>query len=72
MSILRTYENDKVIIPDDMDKNFSKYDIGEEIMGEIGYTVEKKDAKEITLCINSFSCRPQPRAKNEDDEEKEY
>lgn len=62
---LRSYENDKAVIPDEMDKNLSKYDIGESINGKIGYTVDKKDAKEITICIKSFSCKPQKRMKEE-------
>jgi hypothetical protein len=63
---LRSYENDKAIIPDEMDENLEKYDIGEAISGKIGYTVDKKDAKEITICITSFSCTPQKRMKNEE------
>lgn len=62
------YENDKATIPDSMDKNLSKYDIGEELEGKIDYRVDKKDAKEIVLCITGFSCKPQVRMKsNEDD-----
>ena len=64
---LRSYENDKAIIPDEMDENLENYDIGEAISGKIGYTVDKKDAKEITICITSFSCVLQKRMKNEDD-----
>lgn len=59
----RCYENDKAIIPDTMDEDLGKYDIGEAIQGEIGYTIDKKDAKEITLCITKFSCAPQKRMK---------
>lgn len=66
---LRTYENDKVIIPDSMDEDLEKYDIGESISGKIGFTIDKKDAKEITICITSFSCKPQKIMKLE---EKEY
>lgn len=62
------YENDKATIPASMDKNLSKYDVGDEIEGKIGYSVDKKDAKEIVLCIKSFSCKPQVRMKTE----KEY
>ena len=63
---LRSYENDKAIIPDSMDENLEKYDIGESISGKIGFTVDKKDAKEITICITSFSCKSQKRMKNEE------
>lgn len=63
---LRSYENDKAVIPDEMDENLSKYDIGEELQGKIGYIVDKKDAKEITICINSFSCKPQKRMKEKE------
>ncbi len=63
MSQLRHYENDKAVIPNDMDENLSKYDVGESIAGKIGYTVDKKDAKTITLCIDSFSCKEQKRMK---------
>lgn len=62
---LRAYENDKAIIPDEMDENLCKYDIGEALSGKIGYTVDKKDAKEITICIENFSCKPQKRMKEE-------
>ncbi len=62
---LKAYENDKAIIPDDMDDDLSKYDIGEAISGKIGYTVDKKDAKEITICISRFSCKPNKRMKEE-------
>lgn len=61
------YETDKITIPENMDKNLGKYDIGEEIAGTIGYTVDKKDAKEITLCITKFYCKPQVRMKSEED-----
>lgn len=64
---LKSYENDKAIIPDSMDENLSKYDINEAISGTIGYTVDKKDAKEITLCIQSFSCKPQKRMKDSEE-----
>ena len=64
----RTYEKDKAIIPDSMDKNLSKYDIGEMIKGNIGYNIDGKDAKEIILCITSFSCKEQKRMKNEEKE----
>ena len=60
---LRSYENDKAIIPDGMDEDLGGYDIGEGISGKIGFTVDKKDAKEITLCITSFSCKEQKRMK---------
>lgn len=60
---LKTYENDKAIIPDEMDEDLGEYDIGESITGKIGYTVDKKDAKEITICITEFSCKPQKRLK---------
>lgn len=69
MNILRSYENDKAIIPDSMDEDLSKYDIGEGIEGKIGYMVERKDAKEITLQITSFSCKPQKRVKGEENGE---
>lgn len=59
------YEKDKTTIPNSMDKNLKNYDIGEEIGGTIGYTVDKKDSKEITLCITSFSCKPQVRLKSD-------
>ena len=62
---LRTYEKDKAIIPDSMDEDLGEYDIGEMIKGEFEYDVDSKDAKEITLCIKSFSCEPQKRVKNE-------
>ncbi len=62
---LKAYENDKAIIPDEMDNNLAKYDIGEAISGKIGYTVDKKDAKDITICISSFSCKQQKRMKEE-------
>lgn len=65
---LRTYEKDKAIIPDSMDEDLSEYDIGEMIKGNFGYDVDSKDAKEITLCIKSFTCQPQKRMK----EDKEY
>jgi hypothetical protein len=61
------YETDKASIPNSMDKKLGEYDISESIGGEIGYTVDKKDAKEITLCITSFSCKPQVRMKNEEE-----
>lgn len=62
---LKTYEKDKAIIPDSMDEDLGEYDIGEMITGKIGYEVDSKDAKEITLCIKSFSCVPQVRMKEE-------
>lgn len=62
---LKTYEKDKAIIPDSMDEDLSEYDIGEQISGKIGYEVDSKDAKEITLCLTSFSCKPQKRMKEE-------
>lgn len=62
---LRTYENDKAIIPDEMEPNLSKYDIGDEINGDIKFTVDKKDAKQITLCITSINCYPQKRMTEE-------
>lgn len=62
------YENDRSTIPDSMDKNIGKYDIGDEIQGKFNYTVDKKDAKDIILCIKSLSCKPQVRMKSE----KEY
>lgn len=62
------YETDKTTIPESMDKNLGKYDIGEEIGGAINYTVDKKDAKEITLCITKFSCKPQVRMKKEEEQ----
>lgn len=65
---MRTYEKDKSIIPDSMDKGLSNYDIGEDIEGKINYEVDSKDGKDITLCIKKFSCKPQKRMK----EEKEY
>lgn len=65
---LKTYEKDKAIIPNSMDEDLSKYDIGEQISGKISYEIDSKDAKEITLCIKTFSCKPQKRMK----EEKEY
>lgn len=61
---LRTYEKDKAIIPDCMDDDLGKYDVGEMIKGKIGFDVDSKDAKEITICINSFSCKPQKRMKD--------
>lgn len=64
---LKTYEKDKAIIPDSMDEDLSKYDIGEQISGKIGYEVDSKDAKEITICIKSFSCAPQKRMKDKED-----
>lgn len=60
---LKTYEKDKAIIPNEMDDDLKKYDIGEQISGKIGYEVDSKDAKEITICIKSFSCKPQKRMK---------
>lgn len=63
---LRSYENDKAIIPDSMDENLANYDIGEMLSGKFGYDVDKKDAKEITLCINSFSCKAQKRMKEKE------
>lgn len=63
---LRAYENDKAIIPDSMDKNMCKYDIGDDIQGKITYTVDSKDAKQITICIDSFSCKTQKRMKDEE------
>lgn len=65
---LRTYEKDKAIIPDSMDEDLSKYDIGEMIKGNFDYDVDSKDAKEITICITSFSCKPQKRMKKEEEE----
>jgi hypothetical protein len=65
---LRTYEKDKAIIPDSMDDDLGKYDVGEMIKGKIGFDVDSKDAKEITICIHSFSCKPQKRMKNEEKE----
>lgn len=73
--ILKAYENDKAIIPDEMDENLSKYDIGEAIEGTFNYTVDKKDAKEITLCITSLECNPQKRMKSDDgdkEDDEEY
>lgn len=66
---MRPYETERVTIPNDMDKNLEKYDVGESIEGTIGYTVDKKDAKEITLCIDKLSCKTQVRMKPEDKEE---
>lgn len=63
------YETDKTTIPEKMDKGLSKYDIGEDIGGTIDYTVDKKDSKEITLCIKKFSCKPQVRMKSEEKED---
>jgi hypothetical protein len=65
---LKTYEKDKAIIPDSMDEDLKEYDIGEMIKGDFDYEVDSKDAKEITLCIKTFSCKPQKRMK----EDKEY
>lgn len=62
---MKPYETDKATFPNDMDKNLESYDVGEEIGGTIGYTVDSKDAKEITLCINKLSCKPQVRMKPE-------
>lgn len=63
------YETDKTTIPNKMDKNLEKYDIGEPLSGTIDYTVDKKDSREITLCIKKFSCKPQVRMKPEEKEE---
>lgn len=62
------YETDKTTIPESMDKNLSKYDIGEDISGTFSYVVTKKDSKEITLCIEKLSCKPQVRMKSNEDE----
>lgn len=62
------YDTDKTTIPNKMDKNLSKYDVGDEIMGTISYKVVKKDSKEITLCVEKFACKPQVRYKAEEDE----
>lgn len=64
---LKTYEKDKAIIPDSMDEDLSKYDISEQISGKIDYEVDSKDAKEITLCITAFSCKPQKRMKDKEE-----
>lgn len=61
------YENDRVTIPEGMDKNLNKYDVGEELSGTMGFTVDKKDSKEIVLCIKKFDCKPQVRMKPEED-----
>lgn len=65
---MHPYETDKATIPDSADKNLGKYDIGEEISGDFSYTVDKKDSKEITLCITNLSCKPQVRMKSDEDE----
>lgn len=57
------YDSDKATIPDKLDVNLCKYDIGEDIAGTISYKVDRKDAKEIVLCITKFSCKPQVRMK---------
>lgn len=62
------YDNDKTCIPEKMDNNLSKYDVGEEFSGNIDYKVEKKDSKDIVLCITKFTCKPQIRMKPEEDE----
>lgn len=69
--ILRSYENDKTIIPNEMDENLGKYDVGELLEGTFEYEVDKKDAKEITLCITSLSCKPQKRIKSNDEDGEE-
>lgn len=61
------YENDRTTVPDSIDENLGKYDIGEEIEGKFDYTVDKKDGKDIVLCIKSLSCKPQVRMKPEED-----
>lgn len=62
------FGSEKVNIPNKMDDNLAKYDIGEQIKGTFNYEVDRKDAREIILCITKFSCQPQRRLKNEKEE----
>jgi len=52
---------DEICIPERMDKDLLKYDVEDQVKGEIEFEIIQKSKTEVKVGIRSFSCTPNKR-----------